>query len=304
MKQQTITIQSIVEAEFANVNINEIISQLKDHHLYDFIIKSLEQINEHIKLKKNSIKTNGILNIAPIGVIMLVKFNEYFRNLIQGEKCEEKEKLEYLLGNFMKRLLINVIKAVPKKEKQAQLQHIVVGLIDACKLHNYDFEKLSKFLNTDDMVLEFYAHLPNSESISNSTSNQLPGLIMKHDSPEALSLLINILKNEGITEEYNKFIELFNHPKENLAITFNQINKIHVLQFLVVLKNSGIVSFHHCGGFYQVFSCHVKNFDEVFLHGKTPQKRIDAVRKLKDWFSKEEHFENQLRQIVKLRHSA
>lgn len=302
MKQQTITIQSIIEAEFANVNINEIISQLKEHQLYDFIIKSLEQINEHIKLKKNSIKLNGVLNIAPIGVIMLIKFNEYFRKLAQGEMVEEKEKLEYLLGNFMKRLLINVIKAVPKKEKQAQLQQIVTGLMDACKLHSYDFEKLSEFLNTDDMILELYSHLPNIETLSTSKPSQLPGLIMKHDSPQAIAKLIEILNEQEITKDNDKVVRLFNHPNENLSIEFNEQNKKRVLQFLAVLKDSKLISFEGCNGFYQVFSCHVKNFDSIFLNGRTPQKRIDCIRKHKDWSDQEKYFNIQLKQLFVLSH--
>lgn len=304
MKNKTITIKSIIESEFINADIHEITNKLKQHQLYDFINSCLEQINLHIKQKNLSHNRKGILNVAPIGVMMLVKFNEYFRELSKNGEITEKEKLEYLLGNIMKRLLIQVVKVVPKNEKQAQLKHIVSGLTDACKLYQYDFEKLSEFLNTDDMVLELYASLESSESISSSNNSELPGLILKHDSTEALNLLCTIFKKEQITEEVDKIKLLFENPTENLAITFNENKKVHTLQFLAVLKNSGLISYHHCGGFYQVFSCHVKNFDLNFLNGKTPQKRIDAVRKLKGWFAQEEYFENQLRQIIDLRHSA
>ena len=94
MKNKTITIKSIIESEFINADILEITNELKQHQLYDFINSCLEQINLHIKQKNLSHNRKGILNVAPIGVMMLVKFNEYFRELSKNGEITEKEKLE------------------------------------------------------------------------------------------------------------------------------------------------------------------------------------------------------------------
>lgn len=303
MKQNKLSFQNIIEAEFGNANIDEIKQKLEEHNLFDFIANCVSQINEHLKVKAETIKQNEALNIAPIGAMMLVKFNDYFRDLLSKNNNSKKVEIEYFLGNFTKRILIIVIDIVPQSIKQKQLQNIVTGLSDACKLHNYDFEKLSAFLRIDEMVLELYSHLSFSETPVLSNTSQLPGFKMKNKSTESLSILIEILNKENITKDNEKIIQLFNTPKKNLAIEFNENKITQVLQFMAVLKNSGLISYHACGGFYQVLSCHVKNFDAVFLNGKTPQQRIDKVRKLKNWCDSKDYFDGQLKQLLTPRHS-
>lgn len=304
MKSKTITIQNIIETEFINADILEITNKLKQHQLYDFINRSLEQINFLINQKSQHRDRKSILNVSSIGSIMLIKFNEYLRKLAQEGKVEQKEELEYLLGNFMKRVLTQIVEGFPLKEKQAQLTHIIVGLKQACGLYQYNFEKLSEFLSAGNMALEIFSLHENSERPILNKLETIPYLKFKEEHPESLNTLIEILIKENITQDTDKIKLLFSKPTGNLAIEFNEKNHRHILKFLAALKDSKLLSYHGCDGFYKVFLFHVKNFELGFLNGKTPQKRIDSMRKHKDWLDKEKYFDTQFQRLFRLSHSA
>lgn len=297
------TLNEIIKIEFQNASVDQVVKLLAENNLYDCLIKTIDKVNYHLNNKDGELNYFGILNVAPIASTLLIRINEYFRILQKENNRDQQQHLEYILGNITKRILINVIKNVPASHKQKQLLAIHVALSETCDLFNYDFEKLSQFLQIDDLIIEVYATWPNENEnekviTPNSDFISLPGFSHSLMDPEDIPKLIDIFISEDITSDRENLNLLFNNPKENLSIQFNEKKKKYVLQFLAVLKNSKLITHYNCTGFYLVLSCHVKNFDEVFLNGKTAQRRIDAVKKLKDWEQNKNRFEGLLKKLV------
>jgi hypothetical protein len=300
-----IMLEKIVQTEFENIAIDDVVKLLAEHNLYAFIIDSITQINSHLKNQKEEIKNFGCIKVSHIASSLLIKINEHFRNLPKGKQEKQKGKLEYLLGNITKRIIKSTIDALPGYIRGKQLSVIQIALSETCLLYKYDFEKLTEFVQIDDLVREVYVEYTKSirqgNHIDLSIENKLPGF--RCTSPHvqnSLESLLGLFQELQISNEIEKLRTLFNGPTENLAISFNNINATYVMQFLVVLNFSNMIeSDNKRYGFYQVLECHVLNFKEVFLKGKDGQRGADRVRRLKDWEERKCEFNKHLNNFLK-----
>ena len=302
-KHNYLSFEKLIEAEFSNADLNGIIKTLGQYKLYDFIVNSISQLNEHLKRLDEKKENTDVLLVAPVTAIMIIKFRSCLDSL--SDDHNEEEQLSYILGCVIKRTIKTIIDLVPTQIKYKQLLSILCALQDVYVLYKYTPDALFNFIKTDDLALELYAqHQSEDHAAIIPDQIHLPGLYCLHLEPKNLPVLIKIFKDEGICDEEEKLLQLFNAPATNLSIQFSEQNVTHVLQFLAVLKDTGFIGHQNCKGFYQVFECHVKNFREIFLNGQTPQRRIDKARKAKNWYSKKEAFDAQFRQFVIHRDSA
>lgn len=298
-----ITIDQILKHEFQNVGRDKIVSILSKNKLYDFLSEIISLLNDHIDNKHEELKLFGILQISPIASTLLIRINEYLRLLSKKKRTKEKQELEYILGNITKRIIKLIIDEVPNNSKALQLKSIEISLRDTCKLYNYDFEKLSEFIQIDDLVLEIYADLSvNSEkfpAIDISSNNSIPGFqCCSNHNKQQLPGLIKLIKSLGISDETDKIKKLFNKPNKNLAIQLNDKKPTYVMQFWAALCTSKIIESNNDNyGFYQVLECHVLNFKEIYLKGKSGQRGADRVRKLQDWPVRKREFEGHFREL-------
>lgn len=299
-----ITIDQILKQEFQNVGRDKIVSILSKNKLYDFLSEIISLINGHIDNKNEELKSFGILQISPIASTLLIRINEYLRHLSKQKKIKEKQELEYILGNITKRIIKLIIDQVPNNVKALQLKSIEISLRDTCSLYNYDFEKLSEFIQIDDLVREIYVEFTNQKEetqvLDVSLNTSLPGFRCCADhNKKQLPQLLELIKELEISDDLEQIEKLFHKPKENLAIKLNESKATYVLQFWAALSASKFIeSDSKKYGFYQVLECHVVNFKEVFLKGKDGQRGVDRVRKLKDWESRKIEFEGYFKKLI------
>lgn len=299
-----ITLDQILKHEFQNIGRDKIVSTLSKHKLYDFLSEVISLLNTHIENKTEELKSFGTLQVSPIASALLVRINEYLRQLSKQKKIEQKKELEYVLGNITKRIIKLIIDQVPNHSKALQLKSIEIGLRDTCELYNYDFEKLSEFIQIDDLVREIYVEFSGQkeavQSLDVSLDTSLPGFRCCADhNKKQLPLLLKLIKDLEISTEIEKIEKLFHKPKENLAIKLNENKATYVMQFWVKLATSKFIeSDNEKYGFYQVLECHVLKFKEVFLKGKDGQRGADRVRKLKDWEIRKAEFEGYFKKLI------
>lgn len=299
-----ITLEKIIQAEFENISIDEVVKLLAEHSLYEFLKVSISQINQHLNNKEEEIRNFGFLNISHIASIVLIRINEYLRHLSKSKNEKDKSDLEYLLGNITKRIIKFTIDHLPYKNRKAQLILIQTSLYETCLLYKYNFEELTSFIQIDDLVREIYVEysskVQNESKLDLNVEKNFPGFKCAIHIQNDLEALINLFQKLKISDELIKIQMLFNSPTQNLAIKFNETRATYVMQFLTVLNSSKIIeSDNKRFGFYQVLECHVLNFKEIFLKGKDGQRGADRVRKLKDWEQRKFDFEKLLKDFIK-----
>lgn len=298
-----LSLEKLVASEFGNANLNEVVKKLAEHNLYDFLIESINTVNVHLIQQQLELKTFSVIKISHIASVMLIKFNEYLRQLFSLGKVEEKKELEYLLGNITKRLIKSVIDEVPVNHRSNQLLSIQISLEDTCKLYKYDFGKLSEFIQIDDIVIEVYVqvseHQDSVSKIETPLTKTPPGYSSTNIKGDKLRKLLQIMVELEITTEIEKFGKLFDPLYDNLAIRLNESKRNYVLQFFVCLKATGFITCtDSCFGFYQVLQYHVLNFDAVFLNNRPIKGRMDLVRKIKSWDINKELFNKRLKELL------
>lgn len=299
-----ITLEKIIQAEFENITIDEVVKLLAEHNLYEFLTDSISQINVHIDNKAEEIKKFGFLNISHIASTVLIRINEHLKLLSKSKKEEHKSNLEYLLGNITKRIIKSTIDHLPNKNREAQLILIHTSLYETCLLYKYNFEELTAFIQIDDLIREIYVEyssmIQKESDLDLTIENNFPGFQCAMHIQDNLDTLINLFQKLKISDDLENIKRLFNSPSENLAIRFNESKATYVLQFLVVLNSSKIIESNNKKyGFYQVLECHVLNFKEVFLKGKDGQRGADRVRKLNDWHQRKSEFDKVLKDVLK-----
>jgi hypothetical protein len=299
MKTNTITLETIIEAEFGNASIPKIRKILKKHHQYEFLINSIHQINLHITNKQSELKDSGMLNVGALAAIILTKFNQYLRELKGKEMQDDKKELEYLLGNISRRIIQLVLDEVPPTAKFRQLSNIVASLIDVCNIYKYDFFQLSTFLNVDELVRNVYVTQSKKEEPDINRQARVPGYrTCSANSKNKTYALIKLIIDLGICEEEEKLHKLFNKPKENLSIRFNEEDPVYVMQFWAALNPKHIIeSDDPKFGFFQVLECHVINFKQYFMKGLSGKRAADSVRKRQDWIMRASKFDSHFKNI-------
>lgn len=300
-----ITLEKIIQTEFENITVDSVVKLLAEHGLYSFLVDAINQINSHIQNQTEEIKDFGSIKVSHIASSLLIRINEYLRSLSNNKEVKQKNELEYLLGNITKRIIKSTIDALPKSISVKQLSVIQISLSETCLLYKYDFEKLTEFIQIDDLVREVYVEYTNSIQQENfidvSIENNFPGFQCSSTHVQnSLDNLLNLFQQLKISDEIEKIKTLFNRPTQNLAIKFDENNATYVMQFLVVLNSSAMIeSDNKKYGFYQVLECHVLNFKNVFLKGKDGQRGADRVRKLKDWEQRKSEFDKHLKGLLK-----
>jgi hypothetical protein len=126
---------------------------------------------------------------------------------------------------------------------------------------------------------------------------EIPGLCWKSKPECAERIFESILVQTRICKCTSRFLELFKQPKKCLQLELDYTRASYVLQFIAFLKDSGFFYSCHCNSIYAVFQYHVIGFNEVFLRNQPPRKRVDTVKKHKDWPAVEEDFQNMFRYL-------
>lgn len=293
-----ITIEKIINNEFANASIDDIVSKISAHNLFEFTSKAIELVNVHLDNKKFELEKYNIIKIESVVSSLLIGINEHLRSL-KKKTDTEIEELEYLFSNISIGLLKAILEEIPDQNKAGQVTSIYDCLKDTCTLYKYNFEALSDFLQIEDLVRNIYVKVQmisknNENLIDRTISNNMPGYkcTYTHFEPK-MPKLLDIMKQLKITDDIEKFGELFNSPSKNLAIKLNENRDTYVMQFLTYLYSLQVIESNNKKfGYYQVLECHVINFKQTFLRGATGQKGSERVRRLKDWDTRREEFEN------------
>lgn len=89
----------------------------------------------------------------------------------------------------------------------------------------------------------------------------------------------------------DKFKLLFGKPKENLNIVLNLDKRDFILQLFGYLNTRKFLTYRSCSGFYQVLSCHIRDFDKSFLRGDEAFRAIERAKALKTWPDTENELE-------------
>src|SRR6202008_1850794 len=138
--------------------------------------------------------------VSHIASCLLIKINEYLRALKSKNK-KDKENLEYLLGNILKQLLIQIINRLPKEGKIKFTTVTYIALQDTCKLYNYNFAELMMFLNVQNTAFEksvSYNAAP-PVNISGPTFKETPAYVWISGSTREFDAFIKLAKKYKIT---------------------------------------------------------------------------------------------------------
>jgi hypothetical protein len=276
-----------------------VVSIISRNGLYKQVTDSIRFINLRLESDKKKIAKSGTIELYHIATSMLIAVNTQLRNLASLDRNEEREELEYYLGNLFKRILIQVVSKIPAKFKMSYVESIYNALNETCSLNGYNFDQLMKILGVEMMALKNVAEL-GSDAIITPTieaSGQTPSFIWLSNSTDSLGSFIDLSVNLKITSDGDGLKKIFNAPFENLAIDLNNKKPEYVLQFLACVNASKLVSYSGCSGFYQVLQSHVKNFDSVFLKNKDPYRGVEKVKRLLDWEANKKQFNAALKTL-------
>ncbi|MPM13609.1 hypothetical protein SDC9_59967 [bioreactor metagenome] len=295
-----ITLKQILEAEFADANLEEISSLLQQHNLYVLIEESLGLINTHLKLKSKEIKTFGFSQISHIAAGVLIRINEYLHLLEYQQRTEEEENISYLCSSIFRRCLQILVIKMPEKSRELFSKSLYITLQDTCRLYGYDFNQLLQ-------IFSILVIADEKQAIQSAPSSQKPKSKYKDLTPyyewegnkAKFDLFISLFSKYEICAdtELDKIKLLFSIQFRNLSINLNVGNRRTVLQFFFYLKNNGFVSFHNCGGFYQVLQYHVIDYDAVFLKNGDPQRANGNQVRHSSWNTMKKLFENDLKAL-------
>jgi hypothetical protein len=289
----------IIKAEFEDVNLDKIVKKISHHNLYVPIIKSIDLINRHLKEAKHELDNYGTLQVSHIATALLIKINEYLRNLKLKREKKEKQDLEYILGNVFRRVLVQITSQLPSDKKIKFATVIYSSLKETCELYNYDFLQLMSFLSIENYAYEKVVSNYDTKLITpdSTNSNQIPCYFWTSGSSEEFSAFVQILKKHEIAEDAMQIENLFKNPTKNLAIKLDEKRVVFVMQFLSCLNDTKFISANGYG-FYQVLQCHVRNFENVFLKNKTPQRMVDGIKKLKSWKPTKKMLEKEFKDLI------
>jgi len=285
-----LTLEKILKAEFADADLSEITSLLQHNDLYFPIIEGLQIINQHLKTKTKEIEIFGYPQISHVAVCVLIRINEYVKNLDSQNSTEDKETIVYICGSIFRRCLQILVKMLPDKSRILFTKSLYISLQDTCRMYKYDFNEVLQILSiisaADEKQAIQNALVPLAVNPTNGL--QIPGYLWlgaksKEDS------FYEYISQIGICNisETNKFKSLFHSPDINLSINFNNHSVPFTLQFFHHLNKSKLLTYYGCKGIYQVLQYHVFDFDRIFLRNNTPQRAIDAIKKHPTWKNNE-----------------
>ena len=296
-----ITLEELIKSEFEQVDSKEIVGFLSKEKLLHPIKKSIAIVNAHLGSLQHELDNYGVPQLAHVASILLIKINEQLRLLKANKKANAKKKLEYLLGNILRQLLIQITHKLPDEVKIKFSTTTYNALKETCILYDYDFEELMKFLNIQSKANENSAVYFSTATIdvAESVFEETPSYSWYNNSNKQFEAFLEMVKRNGITKDTGKLRKLFENPAENLAIKFDETRPSFVVQFLSCVSDSGYVIANGCK-FYQVLECHVFNFKEVFLKNTSAQRRVAAVKRPKGWAGVKNRIEKELKEIYKL----
>ena len=298
--ESMLQLEKILKIEFAEIDLTETKRNLATHGLYDPIVQAIDLINGHLQNSKHELKTYGSIQITHVATALLIKINEYFRILKKQKKHKVQKSLEGLLGSVLKRLLIQVIEILPENKKLKFAILVYNSLEETCKLYDYDFKHLMTFLGIESSASGKFISNTDSALIDPSKLevNQIACYIWNHKLNMEFASFIGIVKKFKITEDINKFEQMFDYPNDNLAIRFDEKRAEFVMQFFAYLNDIKLMTTNGCG-FYQVLECHVFDFKRVFLKDSTPQRIVDKIKKKNGWHPTKDRFEKEFKSCMK-----
>lgn len=293
-------LKNIIKSEFESANVNEIVGMLAKHSLYDIIVNGITTVNSHLNNVDVEKETLGTIQITHISSSLLVKINEYLRQLkLDPQQEEEWENLRYILSGIFRRILIETTGKIPEDLKPRFAYDLYISLNEVCSIFSYDFEELLQFLGIPGLAGERMIE-ERSEEIQLPDENfeeRYPHYIWPDHLSGKFEVFIEHVQKLGITHAPDEFRKLFEPPNCNLALTLNKADRNFVLQFFAYVNEVRIFTASY-GGFYQVLLVHVVDFDGDFLNYRSPQRRIDTVKNHKSWPSNRNKFEECFKKMM------
>ena len=291
-----ITIDKLILLEFKNSNQEKVIRTLTDHSLYNPMKRAVKKINSTIFQKTCIINDQNLLYTTHFICTILIKSKEYINFLsLQGEK-EEKDELKIILSNIYHRLLSMIFMELSENLKQTLAQYLKKYFSASSYILGYEiFDDKQLFSLKTQVTNESY--LKSSEDAQNNAI-QIPSFSWSNRNENKFNIFLNLVLELKITDDIKKFSQLFNNPTENLKISLDSSRVSFVLQFFTYLKDTKLISYHNCKGFYRVLQFHVLDFDSVFLKGKAPKIRNGQVKKRNDWNSNYNIYKNLFQKLI------
>ncbi len=243
------------------------------------ILQSISLINKHIENIQDEIKRNGISFISHIISASLIKTIE----LLDKVEVEYRQDLKRKCGLVYYNVIREVNQRIPLPYQSKFIQIIKTVIRETSEFFDFDYTEIMKSLQMKRLSDLF------------SVDERFGPRYIWNGSQKGFQLLLQKIRELKVCND-NEFKKLFECEEE--LIDLGSENSEYTLQFLVCLKESGLISVKGTRGFYKVLSRRVLNFDTEILKNRSPQRRVDTVKNLICWEKHQELFVPVLKKIV------
>jgi hypothetical protein len=277
-----ITLKEILSDLYVDRTTRELDERLKQCGLLEPLKKTIIQLNTVICDQKKLMASMKILPVGHIAANILFLVN---RRLADEPDPDTKAELENLCSDVCMRMLKQFFDQL-QCPTAPLYQQVVYALQETSTFHQYDFNQLLAFLKLD-THLAYHQSLQHAERFI--SSRPAPFYYWK-GSPRDKQEFLQLLREQKLVTRIKGVAALFGSPNNPLKLGLDPARADILLQLFYTLKKDGWLSSPKGWGFYQVLAYHTPDFEQLFLHHKSPKRRINALKE-----SKQQWADNQTR---------
>lgn len=250
--------------------------------LFTSIAASLKLINrqlEQIEEKEEIYSTSSMANIVSG---LLIKLNLSMTDI---DDYDHKENCDRVINE----LISSILYRIAPSSHQLFLTILRRFLFDSCAVFDVDFNEITKGID-----LKYFYSAPLSDRTT------IPKYVWS-GSTESFDSLVDLIHNDGICAG-DEFRKLFDDTTQNKFCMMNRSRPDEFLQFMVCLKESGLIKTSGIRGFYKVLETRVFDFNNAFLKNKPAQRRVDVVKNLVSWEANQWKYNEALKTVLLICH--
>ena len=267
---------------------DELLVEFSTYGLLSTIIRILTHINKHFKKPQEELKIYGITMISHIISSAIVQINEHIRNGQLDSKT--KKQLQSNCNLILHRIIRSIKSRIPSDDQNVFSDMISITISETCEMFQYDHNELIQYLENDKRT-----------NCQAGVTYNSPRFVWRGSS-SGFNLLLKMTVELGICNNCSEFEKLFAFMKEDAKTILNSTRPDYVLQYLVCLKESGLVGVTGIRGFYSLLSNRVVDFDLKFLKMRSAQRRVDTVKNLITWSQNQSRFNQCIKEVIGICH--